>query len=417
MSPFRLIALGVPVLNLVWWFLADLRARRLPRSGWWRLLIALFAAGNLAAYAWVFHSRIYGYSMTVPTMVLMECYVWHLVVLPLTVAGLMAGGAFSGLWRCGTLIFKARGVNRHEPKEESGGELRVPEQVSGAMAVTSRRRVLAAAVAALPPAATAAAQARAVSQLREFRIRRFTIELPSLPRVLDGMTIAHVSDLHVGRFTQGAVLRDVVTRTNDLRADLVLFTGDLIDFDLADLPVGIDTLRQLAPSERFALCEGNHDLFGGREAFENGVRTAGLPLLLNEAKTFTVRGERVQILGLRWGRPGPGRGAMIDEQMEQVVDLRDPAAFTILLAHHPQAFDRAAEAGIPLTLAGHTHGGQLMLTEQIGAGPLLFKYWSGVYRRGAAALAVSNGVGNWFPLRINAPAEILHITLQTAGRR
>ena len=96
--------------------------------------------------------------------------------------------------------------------------------------------------------------------------------------------------------------------------------------------------------------------------------------------------------------------------------FRDPEAFTILLAHHPHAFDRAAAAGIPLTLSGHTHGGQLMLTRNIGAGPLLFKYWSGLYRKGPSALAVSNGVGNWFPLRINAPAEILHLTLRVGAR-
>ena len=75
-------------------------------------------------------------------------------------------------------------------------------------------------------------------------------------------------------------------------------------------------------------------------------------------------------------------------------------------------FDIAADANIPLTLAGHTHGGQLMLSERFGAGPMMFKYWSGLYRRNNSALVVSNGVGNWFPLRNNAPAEIVHITLR-----
>jgi predicted MPP superfamily phosphohydrolase len=88
-------------------------------------------------------------------------------------------------------------------------------------------------------------------------------------------------------------------------------------------------------------------------------------------------------------------------------------AFPILLAHHPHAFDPAAAAGIPLTLAGHTHGGQLMLTESIGFGPQMFRYWSGPYRNpNGSTLVVSNGVGNWFPLRVNAPAEIVHLTLR-----
>ena len=96
--------------------------------------------------------------------------------------------------------------------------------------------------------------------------------------------------------------------------------------------------------------------------------------------------------------------------------IRRSDAFQILLAHHPHAFDPAAAVGIPLTLAGHTHGGQIMLTDQLGAGPAMYRYWSGLYHKQAAhrdaALVVSNGVGNWFPLRINAPAEIVHITLR-----
>jgi hypothetical protein len=82
-----------------------------------------------------------------------------------------------------------------------------------------------------------------------------------------------------------------------------------------------------------------------------------------------------------------------------------------LLAHHPHAWDVAAENGVPLVLSGHTHGGQIMLTKRIGAGPLRFRYWSGLYEKPGSRLIVSNGVGDWFPLRVNAPAEIVHITM------
>jgi predicted MPP superfamily phosphohydrolase len=66
-----------------------------------------------------------------------------------------------------------------------------------------------------------------------------------------------------------------------------------------------------------------------------------------------------------------------------------------------------------LVLAGHTHGGQIMLTKNIGAGPMRFRYWTGRYYdpESESNLIVSNGVGDWFPLRINAPAEIVHLTL------
>jgi len=120
----------------------------------------------------------------------------------------------------------------------------------------------------------------------------------------------------------------------------------------------------------------------------------------------------VQLLGLRWG---PRRGdAAIDASMHELLQQRQPDAFPILMAHHPHAFDPAAAAGIPLTLSGHTHGGQLMLSKNLGCGPMMFRYWSGLYEKGDNKLIVANGVGNWFPLRINAPAEIAHITLHRA---
>jgi hypothetical protein len=57
-----------------------------------------------------------------------------------------------------------------------------------------------------------------------------------------------------------------------------------------------------------------------------------------------------------------------------------------------------------------------MLTDNIGAGPLRFRYWSGTHRRDGSTLVISNGVGNWFPLRVNAPAEILKIVLHTESK-
>jgi len=94
---------------------------------------------------------------------------------------------------------------------------------------------------------------------------------------------------------------------------------------------------------------------------------------------------------------------------------RQAEAFPVLLAHHPHAFDAAVKADLPLTLAGHTHGGQWMLDSQHGVGSALFRYWSGLYTRGRSQMIVSNGVGNWLPVRINAPAEIVHLTLRCVG--
>ncbi len=169
--------------------------------------------------------------------------------------------------------------------------------------------------------------------------------------------------------------------------------------------------------------EGNHDLFDDREVFESTVRGAGLRLLNNERAMTEVGGEAVEVMGLQWGpavrergrRYGGGDEAL-GSSMAAVAQGKDPRAFSVLLAHHPHAIDFAGEYGVPLTFCGHTHGGQLMLTDKIGPGPWMFRYWSGLYRnaRGGAGV-VSNGVGNWFPLRINAPAEILKVRVVGRG--
>jgi hypothetical protein len=166
------------------------------------------------------------------------------------------------------------------------------------------------------------------------------------------------------------------------------------------------------------MCEGNHDLMDDAAAFGAQTRAAGVRLLVNEAEQVQIGGEAIQLLGLQWGlgrthSPQAARGdAPIAASMQALLQETDPTAFRILLAHHPHAFDHATD--IPLTLAGHTHGGQLMLNSDAGFGPLLFRYWSGVYTRGDQHLVVSNGTGNWFPLRTAAPAEIIHITLRKA---
>ena len=270
---------------------------------------------------------------------------------------------------------------------------------------------------------TVIGSAAASAQLDEFRVRRLTLDLPHLPPALDGTTIAHVSDIHVGRFTNGGTLRRIVGVTNDLRADLILLTGDLINMSIGDLPPALDAVKRMDARSGVYMVEGNHDLIDDPHEFRRVAKASGVPLLLNETARVRVRGADVQLLGLRWGTgtPGAGRGAnrsdrAVAASLSELMLRSLPAAeaFPILLAHHPHALDYAAKMGIPLTLSGHTHGGQLMLGPNVGFGPWMYRYWSGPYHRGDAWGVVSNGVGNWFPLRVGAPAEIIHITLRRA---
>lgn len=408
MPIFHLIIVGIPLLTLAWWRWADgrLRApgRRPGRLRAWRVALACFAAVILLGYGWFLAGR---FDM-IPTVVLPAAppgwlialvMLWGLIFLPLLALPLM------GLWLGGRSAAGVLALLRRA---------RQPRRGDSAADGLTRRQAMGAAVSScvvtLPMLATLGSLGVSIPQKRRFRIREITVNLPQLPHALDGMTIAHLSDTHVGKFTRGPVLDRIVRRTNELRADLVLFTGDLIDYTVRDLAQALRMLERIDPGAGLGLIEGNHDLFDGRTAFEQGVRQAGFPLLLDQSRTVYVRGQAVQLLGVRWHH----RGGDIAPHVRAVAAQREPGTFPILLAHHPHAFDHAVEHGIPLTLAGHTHGGQLMLTRGLGAGPAMFRYWSGLYEKGDGRLVVSNGAGNWFPLRTNAPAEILRLTLRRA---
>jgi len=391
--------------DFLWWWRADRVLRRLPHPKVYRIALGIFMALQASGMLFILLDRTLDLDFPLSSSWLAVTYIWHcLFLFPMLL-----------LWIPYSI---SRGIVigvRHLLQLRAA---RHPESQPDASAITRREfaRLFAAAV---PAIVTLGSAAIALWQLQRFRIRRLEITLPQLPPALDGLTIAHVTDIHVGQFTHGDILDRIVTATNDLQADLVLYTGDLINFALSDLDTGLRIAKQFQSKHGTFLCEGNHDLFSNPAEFRRRTRDAGLRLLVNEATTIDIRGVPVQLLGLRWGaRDGDphslaSRGdPAIERSMSELLPLRQPGAFPILLAHHPHAFDYAKD--IPLTLAGHTHGGQLMITPHVGFGPMLYRYWSGLYHKDDRTLVVSNGTGNWFPLRTRAPAEIIHITLRRA---
>ena len=401
MTFFLVLFLSMSAGDAACWWLSH-RALGAARSkAFWRTLNTCFFLFQVGVIALVVFSRVQERHLALldSRWVLAPVYLWHLVCLPLCLVAL----SIFGLARM-VSFFACR---------PSGGRVAAGE--SG----MDRRRFLALTAGAAPAVLCAGTTAMGLAQLEQFRIRRMTLNVPRLPRQLDGLTIAHVTDLHVGRFTNGAVLARIVKATNDLHADLILQTGDLINYDLRDLPQAIELVQRMRAAHGVFLCEGNHDLIENGPEFVERVKRAGIRLLVNEEATLRIRGADLQVLGLRWGGALPSaervvryRDAAIGSSMEELRRQMPGDVFPILLAHHPHAFDYAD--GIPLTLAGHTHGGQLMLTDNFGCGPAMFRYWSGLYRREERTLVVSNGVGNWLPLRTRAPAEIVHLTLRSA---
>ena len=410
-----LTIIGLMLLcDVLWWQAADRLLRPVRGARWWRALLGLFVAAVGLCLLWFVAGRtvIRNADARVPSWLLSATYVWHLLVLPATVAVWL----LVSIGRLGWMLAS----QKRRPAGE--GETAAAENhTSVDVRPISRRQMLGAAAAAAPPLVTVIGAAVAQAQLDEFRVRRLTLDLPQLPRDLDGMTVAHVSDIHVGRFTHGSTLSRIVETTNDLRSDLVLLTGDLINMNVSDLPAALDAVRRMQGRFGVYMIEGNHDLIEDRWEFRRAAKASGVPCLLNETATVRARGAEVQLLGLRWGSGAAGAGrsahrgdAAVAASLKELLPSLRPVSesFPILLAHHPHALDYAAAAGIPLTLSGHTHGGQLNLTPSVGFGPWMYRYWSGPYRKGDAWGVISNGVGNWFPLRVGAPAEIIHLTLR-----
>jgi len=391
---FTIIGLMVS-LDLVWWIVFA----RLTNHGIARVLVSIFMLAMMAGLIGIIAARMYrgNWDRFIPKFAVSAIFIWHFIGLGLL--SLIALALIPIL--LGQKIVR---VARHTPNA-------ITRSVEAP--AWSRRDFLRFAGAMLPSVFTFGLTGIAMAQLNNVRVRRFVLPIPELPKELDGTIIAQVSDMHVGRFTKGEVLKKMVRMVNEMRADLVLLTGDLINDALADLDTGLELTRALEARFGLAIIEGNHDLIENPTEFERRVKASGIPFLLDESTIVSVRGVPVQLLGLSWTRVyGQGRDAAIASAVNKLLEQREPNAFPILMAHHPHAFDAAAEAGLPLTLSGHTHGGQLMLNEQLGFGPAMFRYWSGLYRRGQSQLIVSNGVGNWFPLRVNAPAEIVHLTLR-----
>jgi uncharacterized protein len=242
------------------------------------------------------------------------------------------------------------------------------------------------------------------------RITRVTLTVPDLPAALDGYRLVQLSDIHCGLFAPERRVRDWVRRANAQNADLIAVTGDLIASGTEHVEAVARALGELrAPDGVFAVM-GNHDYFGAGETLIWALRDRGVAVLRNDHRLLP---RSLVVAGVDDTR---SRRANLDRALAGT-----PAgAFTILLAHDPDMFPHAAERGVALTLAGHTHGGQFavpFLGRRYNLANLVTRYTSGLYREGGAALFVNRGVGtSGPPIRIGTRGEIVELTLR-AGRQ
>lgn len=280
----------------------------------------------------------------------------------------------------------------------------------------------------------------AAERLR-YEVRRIEIPLPNLPPELDGMRIVQISDIHLSSYMTRESVRRAVDMANDVRADLAVVTGDLITGAHDSVRDCVDEVRRLYAPLGVYGCNGNHEIYARAEDLaERLFAQAGMKMLRGENATISYRGGQLNLIGVDYQRERmpSGRRMQMLANVEPLIRRDMP---NILLSHNPNTFNRAAELGIELSLAGHTHGGQVqveILDVSLSPARFITDYVAGLYHRpllmpdppkrmgetiklmpnapkGLSALYVNRGLGTvGAPVRLGAPPEITHIVLRRA---
>ncbi|HEV2750831.1 MAG TPA: metallophosphoesterase [Gemmatimonadales bacterium] len=273
----------------------------------------------------------------------------------------------------------------------------------------SRRRFLARATYAYAGAGVALSGYGIWSAYRLPILTRRTLWFPDLPPGLDGLRLLHLSDLHAGIHLGLDKMQEIVAQANGLRPELIVQTGDMIDISRDFIPPYVRAFRDLSAPLGVVTVLGNHDRYTGEAEVIRACRDAGQVFVQNGCHVVERKGAALALVGI----DDPRNWKMDDPQPADVDAALRAAplasqAFRVLLAHRPGAWDAAVPRGIPLTLAGHIHGGQFYLP-LIGwsAGRLITKYVMGHFQRGNSQLYVSRGIGVvGVPIRVFTPPEI-----------
>jgi uncharacterized protein len=278
----------------------------------------------------------------------------------------------------------------------------------------SRRLFVARAIAGTAVVATAGASAFAFrSATGPAEVSEVPVKLERLPPALSGLTIAQISDLHVGPTIRERDVARVVDQVNALHPDVVAVTGDLVDGTVRELGRAVGHLSRLRSRHGVYFVTGNHEYYSGVESWIAELRRLGVRVLRNERVVLGDAGASLDLAGVDdWSARGHGDGHGMD--LGRALAGRDPDRSLVLLAHQPRGVGEAVRAGVELQLSGHTHGGQIVpFNLLVGA---VYPYLKGLYRHAegdrAGHVFVSRGTGYWGPpLRLGSPPEIAKIVL------
>lgn len=253
--------------------------------------------------------------------------------------------------------------------------------------------------------------------LRIPEVREREIAVEGLPPELDGLRLAQMTDLHISTTFPQAWVRELVSRVNAARPDIILLTGDIMDGSPAQRAADVAPLADLHAPLGVWGCPGNHEYYSDYPAWRPALRRLGIRMLDNEHALLRHRGRPFLLLGVtdpassRFGLPGPDLEGTLRQALSVLPDGKahgDASGLipTLLLAHRPALFS-AIRGRVTLQLSGHTHGGMLLGPDLLVAA-FNDGYVRGAYGDARSRLVVSPGCGLWggFPYRLGVPGEV-----------
>jgi predicted MPP superfamily phosphohydrolase len=238
----------------------------------------------------------------------------------------------------------------------------------------------------------------------DLSLRQQDLMFPDLPKDLDGLRLVQLSDIHLSPFLSERILARAVDMANETRAHLALVTGDLISTDRDPLDICLKQLSRLRADAGVFGCLGNHEIYANAEDYveQQGARM-GHRYLRQRAEALKFGQATLNLAGVDY--QASRKPYLLGAQ-----SMVAPDAFNVLLSHNPDVFPVAARQGYQLTIAGHTHGGQIrveILHQDLNFARFFTPYVDGLYRRDKAAIFVSRGIGTIaLPARLGAPPEV-----------
>ncbi len=257
------------------------------------------------------------------------------------------------------------------------------------------------------------------------KVTTLTLNFDSLPEAFQDYRIVHISDLHLDGWTgHESKMTEIVDKINALNPDAIFITGDLVSLSEKELVPFIPILKSLKAKDGVFSILGNHDYMPYNRSWSQTKRMEhlqkltdmqrkdlGWHLLANESHIIKKGNDSIAILGSENQSMGV-HSVVRRGNLNQAMNGTD-SMFRILLTHDPTHWrgEVLGKTNIPLTLSGHTHGGQVGIPGLFFVSAFIYKEHAGLYQENNQTLYVNTGIGGTMPMRVGAPPEITLITL------